>query len=339
MRLESGSANRDARVQSAPISSRSAKIYELTGWIRTDKLTVRDLGRSPIATGAALSMASLPFDVQTESLAGTRDWTQVHLRFTATSAQDSIVLTVAYGGTFAGKAWFSGVSVDEAPGAEPWPAPAAVTRYGPAYRYPAGGWIYLHVEGQPYERGYQHGHLMAKEIPQYMARCAAELDPKGKNKSWDLARTTATALFMHGFDQEILAEMKGIADGASDAGARWEGRPIDLTDIVVVNTTVELGELSSALTVTPNGLEGLRLVAPSYVNRKLGAAADHCSAFAATGPATRDGRMVIGHTTWWPLTLAEANQRDARHQARHRPSHSDAELSRRHRKRNGLVSE
>jgi hypothetical protein len=32
---------------------------------------------------------------------------------------------------------------------------------------------------------------------------------------------------------------------------------------------------------------------------------DHCSAFAATGAATRDGKMVIGHVTWWPLTLAE----------------------------------
>jgi hypothetical protein len=268
-------------------------------------LGVRDLDRSPIATGAALSMASLPFDVQSESLAGTRDWTRVHLRFTATRAQDNIALTVAYGGTFEGKAWFSGVSIDDATGAESWPAPAAVTTYGPAYRYPVGGWIYVHIEGQPYERGYQHGHLMAKEIPQYMERCAAELDPKGKNKSWDLARTTVTALFLHGFDQEILAEMKGIADGASDAGARWEGRPIDLTDIAVVNTTVELGDLSSALAVTPNGLEGLRLVAPSYVNRKRGVALDRCSAFAATGAATRDGRMVIGHTTWWPLTLAE----------------------------------
>jgi hypothetical protein len=305
MRLESGAGNRDARVESAPIALTIGKDYELTGWIRTDKLSVRDLDRSPIATGAALSMASLPFDMQTESLAGTRDWTRVHLRFTATRARDNIVLAAAYGGSFDGKAWFSGVTVDDAAEAGYWPVPAAVTTYGPAYRYPVGGWIYLHVEGQPYERGYQHGHLMAKEIPQYMERCAAELDPKGRNKSWNLARTTATALFMHGFDQEILAEMKGIADGASDAGARWEGRPIDLTDIVVVNTTVELGELSAALTVTPNGLEGLRLLAPSYVNRKLGAALDHCSAFAATGSATRDGRMVIGHTTWWPLTLAE----------------------------------
>ncbi|HTB17021.1 MAG TPA: C45 family autoproteolytic acyltransferase/hydrolase, partial [Bryobacteraceae bacterium] len=305
MRLESGSAARDARVQSTAIALTIGKSYELTGWIHTDKLTVHDLDRSPIATGAALSMASLPFDVQSESFAGTSDWTRVHLRFTATRAHDNIVLTVAYGGTFDGKAWFSGVAMEEATGVDAWPAAAAVTTYGPAYRYPVGGWIYVHIEGQPYERGYQHGHLMAKEIPQYMERCAAELDPKGKNKSWNLARTTVTALFMHGFDQEILAEMKGIADGASDAGARWEGRPIDLTDIVVLNTTVELSDLSAALNVTPNGLQGLRMIAPNYVNRKRGAAPDHCSAFAATGAATRDGRMVIGHTTWWPLTLAE----------------------------------
>src|SRR5271166_4491140 len=313
MRLESApvSGSRHARVQSAPIPLTIGKPYELSGWIRTEKLAVHDLDRSGfstsiVATGAALTMASMPFDVQSESVAGSRDWTRVHLRFTATRAQDSLVLTVAYGGTFDGKAWFSGVALNEAPANIPdaWPAPSAVTAYGPAYRYPVAGWIYLHVEGKPYERGYQHGRLMAKEIPQYMERCAAELDPVGKNKSWDLARTTVSALFLHGFDQEILQEMKGIADGASDAGARFENRPIDLTDIAVVNTTVELGDLKEALSITPNGLEGLRLIAPNYGDRKR-QRLDHCSAFAATGPATRDGRMVIGHITWWPLTLAE----------------------------------
>src|SRR5580698_1164049 len=309
MRLES-QGGRDARVQSPPIPLTIGKPYELSGWIRTEKLTVHDLDRSPIATGAALSMASMPFDVQSESVAGSRDWTHVHLRFTATRAQDNLVLAVAYGGTFDGKAWFSGITLSgasndpAAPTSDPWPSPSAITSYGPAYRYPVGGWIYLHIKGEPYERGYQHGRLMAKEIPQYMERCAADLDPKGKSKSWDLARTTASALFLRGFDQEILQEMKGIADGASDAGARWEGRPLDLTDILVVNTTVELGELKEAMPVTPNGLEGLHLAPPDYGNRKR-PAQDHCSSFAATGPATRDGRMVIGHTTWWPLTLAE----------------------------------
>jgi hypothetical protein len=185
-------------------------------------------------------MASMPFDMHSESVGGTRDWTRVHLRFTATSAQDSILLTAGKGGAFDGKAWFAGVTIDEVSAKDDWPSRAAVTTFGPAYRYPTGGWIYLHIEGQPYERGYQHGHLMAKEIVQYLERCAADLDSKGNKESWNLARTTANALFLRGFDHEILEEMKGIAEGASDAGAKWNGQRIDLIDMVVANTTVEL---------------------------------------------------------------------------------------------------
>ena len=32
------------------------------------------------------------------------------------------------------------------------------------FRYEKNGWIYVHIEGQPYERGFQHGYLLAKEI-------------------------------------------------------------------------------------------------------------------------------------------------------------------------------
>ena len=208
-------------------------------------------------------------------------------------------------GSFRGKAWFEGVRVDEIPSSnDEWPARDAVRTFGPAYRYPAAGWIYLHIEGQPYERGYQHGHLMAREIPEYMERCAAVLGSKDR---WEDYRTTANALFLRGFDREILEEMRGIAEGASDAGARWQDRRIDLLDVVVANTTVEMGELASAVTTTPTGLEGISFDAPDYASagEKRDSVLDHCSAFAATGPATRDGKMVIGHVTWWPLTLAE----------------------------------
>ena len=304
MRLEPGGS--DAMVRSAPIQLSIGKRYELSGWIRTEKLSVRDLDRSPIAIGAALAMASMPFDVHSESVGGTHEWTRVALRFIATRAQDNVLLTAGNGGAFDGRAWFAGVSVDETSSEGEWPARAAVTTFGPAYRYPTGGWIYLHIEGSPYERGYQHGHLMAKEIVQYMERCAADLDSKGKNQSWALARTSANAMFLRGFDQEILEEMKGIADGASDAGARWEDRKIDLVDIVTANTTVELGELRNALPMTPSGLEGLHLEPPAYFDHKRDVPFnEHCSAFAANGKATHDGRMVIGHITMWPLTLAE----------------------------------
>src|SRR5580765_2865730 len=151
LRVEPGSSP-DACVRSAPVSLKIGKRYELSGWVRTDALTVRDLDRSPIATGAALTMASMPFDVHSASLGGTRPWTRLSLKFTATRAQDAILLAIANGGAFKGKAWFEGISLDEASTSDAWPAREAVKTFGPAYRYPAAGWIYLHIEGKPYEQ-------------------------------------------------------------------------------------------------------------------------------------------------------------------------------------------
>jgi hypothetical protein len=304
LRVEPSAGSPDAAVSSAPVNLTIGKTYELTGWVRTEDLTVRDLDRSPIASGAALTMASMPYDVHSESLGGTREWTRLSLRFVATRSTDQILLTAGSGGTFKGKAWFEGVSLDEASPADSWPARDAVKTFGPAYRYPAAGWIYLHIEGKPYDRGYQHGYLMAKEIPEYLKRCAFLLANKADEQTWNAYRTSANALFLRGFDREILEEMRGIADGANANGAKWLDRKLDLIDIVVANTTVEMGELAAAMPMTPTGLEGTHFDLPPYAG-KHDSPTDHCSAFAATGAATRDGKMVIGHVTWWSQTLAE----------------------------------
>jgi hypothetical protein len=302
LRLEPASSGVGPVVRFAPITLTIGKRYELSGWVRTADLSVKDLDRSPIGVGAALTMASMPWDVHSASVGGTQPWTRLSLKFVASRSQDAIVLTAGGDGSMRGQAWFAGVSLDEASDAGDWPAREAVQTFGPAYRYPSAGWIYLHIEGSPYERGYQHGHLMAREIPEYLARCASSL---GSKEQWGQYRTTANALFLRGFDQEIMEEMRGIADGASDAGAKWLDRRVDLMDIVVANVTVELGELSSAVSTTATGLEGLSLEKPAYAAGNRNSVLDHCSAFAATGPATKDGKMVIGHVTWWPLTLAE----------------------------------
>lgn len=304
LRVEATSGSPSASARSSAIHLTVGKTYEIGGWVRTENLTVKDLERSPIASGAALSMESLPFDVHSSSLGGTHDWTRLSLRFVATRPEDRVLITAGSGGALQGRAWFEGISLDEASPDANGPATASVRTFGPAYRYPAAGWIYLHIEGKPFERGYQHGYLMAKEIPEYLTRCAIELAGKAEERSWDAYRTSADALFLRGFDREILEEMQGIADGANAGGAMFLGRRIDLKDIVVANTTVELGELQWAMRVTPTGLEDLRRTPPDYA-AKHDRAMDHCSAFAATGPATRDGKMVIGHVTWWPQTLSE----------------------------------
>lgn len=87
--------------------------------------------------------------------------------------------------------------------------------------------------------------------------------------------------------------MRGIADGANAGGATWLDRKLDLIDLVVANTTVEMGELASAMRMTPTGLEGMHFDLPPYAG-KGDSVTDHCSAFAATSAATRDGKLVIG---------------------------------------------
>jgi hypothetical protein len=306
LRLEAQNASSDACVRSAPISLTLGKRYELSGWVRTENLTVRDLDRSPIASGAALTMASMPFDVHSASLGGTHDWARLTLRFVASRAADAILLTAGSGGALGGKAWFEGVSLDEVSPQDEWPAREVAQTFGPAYRYSAAGWIYLHIEGKPYDRGYQHGYLMAHEIPEYLERCAFDLGGKPDQQSWNEFRTVANALFLRGFDREILEEMRGIADGANANGAKWLDRKLDLMDIVVANTEIEMSELHDAVSVTPTGLEGLHFHLPDYARQpRKGAATDRCSAFAATGPATRDGKMIVGHVTWGSLTMAE----------------------------------
>ncbi len=52
--------------------------------------------------------------------------------------------------------------------------------------------------------------------------------------------------------------------------------------------------LNSALAANPTGLEGLR-------RAETPPKPDHCSAFAAVGPATADGKIVFGHITMYSL--------------------------------------
>ena len=94
------------------------------------------------------------------------------------------------------------------------PVAADVVRYESAYRYPQAGWVVLHVEGEPYARGYQHGRLMAKEIAAYIRMLATERSVKAPADGWKSARQLANALFLRKIDREFLEEMKGIAEGA-----------------------------------------------------------------------------------------------------------------------------
>jgi hypothetical protein len=182
------------------------------------------------------------------------------------------------------------------------PDPASVQRFGKGYRYPQAGWIVVHIEGEPYERGYQHGRLLAPEIVDYIDVLATKRSKENRKSAWGQVRTLTDALFLRRFDKEYLEEMKGIADGAASAGAKFEGRPLDLTDIAAVNADIEMEFLDSALEATATGLEGKVFQEPVEPKAKA-PHEEHCSAFAATGPATADGKIVFGHITMFNIAF------------------------------------
>jgi hypothetical protein len=189
--------------------------------------------------------------------------------------------------------------------AEFMPDPHAIQQLTPASRYPRAGWNVVHVEGKPADRGMQHGKLLAPEIAAYVRAVASFYEPTSPKIVWKQIRSLTNAIFLRSFSPEQLAEMQGIADGASAAGARFDNRPIDLIDIVALNSSNELESLDSALDATPTGLEGIHATetptASIPASKRPSPKRQHCSAFAAVGSATKDGKIVFGHITMFDL--------------------------------------
>jgi hypothetical protein len=84
------------------------------------------------------------------------------------------------------------------------PDPLSVQHLNPAYRYPQAGWNVVHIEGRSYDRGIQHGKLLAPEIAAYVRALAAFYEPKSPTTAWQLFRKLANSLFLRGYNQEQL---------------------------------------------------------------------------------------------------------------------------------------
>jgi hypothetical protein len=151
------------------------------------------------------------------------------------------------------------------------------------------GWIIVHVGGSPAERGQQMGRLLAPEI-----RGVLKSVSQGDERYWQNQRAIATKLFAPHITPEYQAEMQGIVDGAN-AVRGVDFAKIDYTDILALNGVVDLMFTDAPGKLMPSW-------GKDYVLRRMGWDGKHlpCSAFIATGAATKDGKIVVGHSTWAP---------------------------------------
>jgi hypothetical protein len=158
--------------------------------------------------------------------------------------------------------------------------PENFNSYHKGYRFDRNGWIYIHIEGEPYDRGFQYGYLAAPELGEIM-NTIRYMTIWDTGKDWDFFINASEDLFIPRMDPEYLLEIKGIAAGAN-------ARKINLTwqDILAWNGYSELTDYW-----WPYELKGMQSMGNKAVKGR-------CSAFMATGNATSDGKIVIAHNTW-----------------------------------------
>jgi hypothetical protein len=163
--------------------------------------------------------------------------------------------------------------------------PQTDPRLKKAYRLPErNGWIQVRLEGSPGEIGFQHGYLLAPEIEDTLKDVAAEMSHDEK-RDWEFFRTTAREVFWRHIEPEYREELAGIVEGLRARHAK-----LDIWDVVALNAWLELPYYDKTLEKAPDAATG---------------PAEHCSAFAATGSYTRDGRVVIGHNNWTSYSSGE----------------------------------
>jgi len=148
-----------------------------------------------------------------------------------------------------------------------------------ANRHERAGWVYLHIEGKPEERGFQHGYLLAKEIKEAL-RQMNEVWHYQTAMEWQWLIDKSAAMFNPHIDTENMAEMNGIVQGMKAAG-----ESTTLNEIVAYNASTEfMGYWWPMVkdSISPNSPDPKK---------------ESCSSFIATGSMTADGKIVLGHNT------------------------------------------
>jgi hypothetical protein len=146
-----------------------------------------------------------------------------------------------------------------------------------------GGWVYVHLEGDPATIGFQHGFLLAKEIEDAFPAVQAAM-VRSTQRAWPFFRQVAREMLWPKIDLEYQQELQGIAEGLN---ARTSSQ-LDVYDIVALNSFEEVPDYyvpwlnkREKVAYAPN------LKSPG-----------NCSAFVATGSWTKDHQIVIAHNNW-----------------------------------------
>ncbi len=190
-------------------------------------------------------------------------------------------------------------------------------QYDKGYRYNIQGWVYIHIEGEPYERGYQYGYLTSAEIIDMLQRWInLEYDRvkilklfrfRNPERLWDFFKLKAKNSFSKYIPDEYREELKGITDGLKVKEVKIFNRNIELDDILTYQFIQDI-EYSS-FKYPKKSFQPFRRLFFNFKRFITIGNEDnhsgHCTAFIATGDATSNGEIVVAHSSIFPHYVSE----------------------------------
>lgn len=207
----------------------------------------------------------------------------------------------------------------------------SLLKNGNGYRYNIQGWVYLYIEGEPYDRGYQYGSLLAEEIVDLMNRWSnmihnhpsikpfnglfsEERYEKISDSYWSFCKKQIKNMYWDKFPEEYQDEIKGIADGVDSRGILFHNKHVTFEDILTSNMMYEyLSKITyhrlrkgfhpmiTLIKYLQEEFTELKTVkASSFIDEFTSYyPGNHkCNGFIATGDATTNGQVVISNSMW-----------------------------------------
>lgn len=166
--------------------------------------------------------------------------------------------------------------------------------------YKLNGWTYVAIKGDPKERGYAYGYLVAEEMKE-VQRILNFMIYNDYGVKWDFFIRAAGKYFKPKIQEnekfnEYYEEMLGFSEGCTAGGTA-----MSVDEVIAWNNLLTLTEgwWANMPKEEHDEVYGINANSSSSRNSREGGASDKCSAFIATGPDwTEDGKIVCCHNNF-----------------------------------------
>jgi len=147
------------------------------------------------------------------------------------------------------------------------------------------GWTLITIKGSPYERGFQHGQLLSKELNKILSFFPKYVQEEMEYERFEdyIEKSNEIIPIIKSKCAEVYEEMEGIV-----AGAATKGVILNIEFIVAWNLSMSLWK--SHVTIK-------RKHKHNHKNNKNKNKKGRCSSFIATGSYTKTGEIVMAHNT------------------------------------------